>query len=95
MKTIIITNLPKGENIILQVADINFNEALEIAEASVRNSEQECDINDSDFTWQLDSMITHEWDSRGIKYSRHTHIPKRFEDEVKLIIKRRERKWAK
>ena len=74
MKTIIITNLPQGENIILQVADINFHKALEIAEASVRNSKQEYDINNPDFTWQLDSMITDEWNSCGIKYSRHTHI---------------------
>ena len=85
MKWIIITNLPDPDhNIVLRVADGNFIRALLIAKQEVVaiKYDDEYDLEYSDLAWDLDSAITDEFGKYGIKYERHSSIPKRSTEEV-------------
>lgn len=79
MKWIIITDLPNPDhNIVLRVADDNFNKALALAKQAVEDikNDDEYDLDDPYLAWQLDSVITDEFGEHGIIYERHTEIPK-------------------
>lgn len=72
------------DTIVLRVSDDNFNKAVTFTKEAIADAKWQGKIDSiqEEFVWNLDTVITDMLDTKGIKYERHTEIPKRTPEEL-------------
>lgn len=90
MKWIIVTNIydnnktPLEGSIVLKVSDDNFHAAVIMTKKILARTKfsQSLDCSNEDFIWNLDSLVTNQFEKEGIKYMRFDSIPFKTKEEM-------------